>query len=211
MKQGLQEITYIKPYAQEALGGRLGLTSVDIAATLAVQHRDLVRDLRERQYAEFLKVAGFEFAEISANRKGPGRKGKMFVLDVEAAKAIVASSRTEVGAGYLRYLLTCEKIAEQLAPRLAAELEAAHATIAKLTEPQQRRIPGKGIVSVIVRTLRVVDLFGEIHEEIHRERKLYSELSEAEKRRYKLGQRAAVMRGIAALQDDDLNPKTPLN
>lgn len=207
MRQGLTlvgpEVTYVKPYPQEALNGEAGLTTREIAEAIGVQHQHVNEKVRRNR--DLLESQGFRIVGSVVNTTD-SREVTMAV-DVDTAKYLTATWKNSLGVGYFRYLLECEHVAENVVPKLMAELAGARATIAKLTAPTQRRIPGKGIVSVIVRTLRIVDIFGEVHEEIARERRLYSELSEGEKKRYKISQRAAVMRGMAALQDEDLNPK----
>lgn len=143
------KISFIEPYPQPLLGGELGLTSEDIAGSIGVTHRAFVRDMRDRKYISFLENAGFRFVQFCSNRSGPGRKGKIWVFDTNAAKAVVAASRTEYGAGYLRHLIDCERFVLEGMPKLKAlfeqqakELIEAQAKIAGF-EKRRRKVRGK--------------------------------------------------------------------
>lgn len=201
---------FTAPYPQPAMDGDLGLTSSDLAHALGVQHKNVLEKIR--RVSEFLQAQGFDIVEAAVGTATG--KQPVFVFDVDTAKYITATWRNELGVSYFRYLLTCERMFESKVPQLMATLTEAHQRVAdletkvdRLMAPKHRRIPGKGVVSVIVRTLHVVDMFGEIHDEIRREKKVYSELSPSEQRAYKIQHRSAVMKAIATLQDEDLNPK----
>jgi hypothetical protein len=191
------------PYPQAAMGGELGLTSQELAHGIGTTHSEMLRKMR--RIRRFLSAQGVRMVESMSNAtQGPNT---LFVVDLTGAKYFAATWKNDLGFGYFKYLLTCERAAEEVVPKLRGRIQSLEALIAKLTAPKQSRIPGRGVVSVIVRTLHVVDMFGEIHDEIRREKKVYSELSPAEQRAYKIQHRSAVMKAIAALQDEDLNPK----
>jgi phage anti-repressor protein len=162
---------FIQPYAQEALGGELGLTSKDMAFALDLPHYELIKDLRGRHYFETLKQAGFEFREISLNSKGRGRKGKAYVFTIDAAKAVVAVSRTSFGIHYLRYLLDCERAIEQGLPKLEAkvkelvtELRETREKLSSLERPKVRKGQKTWRVVVGYRTERLLGLDGIVEE-----------------------------------------------
>lgn len=52
---GLVKSTFIQPYPQAHLGGRLGLTSADLAAVLGVRQVHVIQRLEHRGYAQKLK------------------------------------------------------------------------------------------------------------------------------------------------------------
>lgn len=176
------DIGYFKPRPQPVLDGELGLTSEDVARSIGISHRHLLQDLRGRRYVVFLRQAGFELAEVSANRKGPGRKGKFFVFNTEAAKAVVATSRTELGAGYLRYLIACEHAIEAGLPLLRAEIADLRAKLESLVKPKRLRGPGRRH-RVVVGFRTVVGLFGSEKVPVYRDLAL-DEMTDDERRMF---------------------------
>jgi hypothetical protein len=180
------------------MGGADGMTTKEIATSLEVQHQHVNEKVRRNR--RLLESHGFKIIDAVANTTG-----SVFVVDVPTAKYLAATWKNNAGVAYFRYLLECERVAENV-PNLIAELELARATIATLTGPKQKRIPGRGMVTVVTRVIALKTMFGEITTKILKESRYYDELSPEEKTAYKVRQRAAIMRGLAAYQDDDLNP-----
>lgn len=204
MNADLQTPSYVDLYPQPAIGGLPGLTSMDFARALRWRHAEIHRSLGERGYVEKLRrVTGCNITSIDVKTGRRGRPTKLWVLDAVASKIFLAQTRTDEGVGYVRYLIECERIAEQVAPRRIAELEA---QIADLTAPKTRRLPRGHNVRITTRVMHFVDLFGEARIQVIRERKPIENLSAGERRLYAVQHRAATMRGIAAKQDHDLNP-----
>lgn len=197
---------YVTPHPQAALGGELGLTSQEIAKGLGVPVKRVHKKLGYGTFVRGSNLAGFKAVPI-----GTGNDFKGWVLDLNAARAFVARWDSETGWGYLKHLLDCEAIVQRDVPKLFAEIGRLKDLIEKLTAPKQRQLPGRGIVQVITRVLRVVDMFGEVEDEIVREKKYYDELSPAEKEAYKAQHRAAVMRGLAMEQDRVLNRRDKIH
>lgn len=189
---------FVKPYPQVALDGELGLTSEDVSRAIGVRHSDLLKDLRKRHYVGFLESAGFQLKEFSPNRKGPGRKGKAFAFDTDAAKALVATSRTELGAGYLRYLLACERAVEQGVPALKAELAEVQAKLAVLMA-KPRRVRGPERKHCVVAGFQTVtDLWGNTAKVPVYRHLTRSEMTDEERRAFDAQHLARVSAGAAA-------------
>lgn len=201
---------FVKPYPQKALNNTLGLTSKDIASVIGVTHRHLLQDLRQRQYVKRLEDAGFLLAEISINSKGRGRKGKMFVLDSDASKAVVAQSRTDSGVGYLRYLIECERLWENDVPRLLREVEDLRRKVQALERPRQIRSNPKHW-QIVIGYRELKTLFGEEVKEVVRREALLADMTVEERRQWEAAHNSKTAAGLSKkvqkLLDREIDPK----
>ncbi len=142
----VRENAFVDPYPQEALDGALGLTSSDIAAALGVAHNHLMRDLKRRQSLKWFRDAGFQIEPFRPKSGNRGRKGTLYAFETEAAKAIVAQSKTQKGIGYLRYLISCERkaeAAEVIIPLLLEKVSLLEKLVNVLSKPKKLRGPGR--------------------------------------------------------------------
>lgn len=197
--------SYVKPYPQEALGGRLGLTSRDIASSLGIKLKAVNQALDKRGYADTLRRAGCELVTFVTKSVGPGRHGHIWILDSNAAKIFAAQTRSDIGVGYVMWLLECEHVRENVVPRLVAEVESLRSDVRALTAPKAKRLPGQGIVEFIKKVITERDMFGGEERRVVTERKAYALLTEDERRRFRTEHRARVMRGLSKRQDNDIN------
>ena len=108
----------MKPYPQEALGGEFGLTSQDIANALGARHDNVKRHMKAISALD--KTFTLTGWKVSF---GGGRPGEIFIVPVSESKMVVAKYANEVGTGYLRFLIECEKVATELTPQLIAKLK----------------------------------------------------------------------------------------
>lgn len=124
---------YVEPYAQPALNGRAGLTTIDIAKCLGAQHQHVMRSARTlAERCPELRLIRTEMR----NDSGKGRKGFGYVVPPLAAKLIVAKYDNEIGLAYLRFLLGCEKVATEYTPWLEQRVKDLEALLAQATMPR---------------------------------------------------------------------------
>lgn len=126
---------FVKPYPQDALGGELGLTSLDVAAALGARHEHVKHRMQS------LKSSDKAFTEVAVKVPGRGRPLDLLIMPVTEAKMVVAKYDNEIGNCYLRFLIECEKIATELTPKLIAELKEMKAEL----ECLQIKLDGKKV------------------------------------------------------------------
>lgn len=150
------EVTYAKPRSIEQLDGRIGLTSLEICKSIGVSHHDFKKELGRRQYLKYLREAGFLIRPFSPETRNRGRKPVAFAIELEAAKALVALSRTKLGLEYLRYLISCETAI----PKMIQEIAELRSKIDALERP--KRIKTQKVWRIVVgyRTERALGLEG---------------------------------------------------
>lgn len=152
------EANFVKPYAQQALGGALGLTSEEAARGMHMQHSSLKRQFREAGYMSALKDAGFDFERIrtKSSPHGPGRPKELYVFPVATVKALLAQTRTKVGLCYLRWLFRCEEAVGKMAEAIKQERERVNELLdenERLKKNQRRRNRHALTVEVNKRTI----------------------------------------------------------
>lgn len=202
--------SYIRPYAQPALGGRLGLTSRDIAHSLHWNHFDVLKALSKRGYADVLLSVGCNLRTTVLKTGRRGRPQRIWVLDSNAAKIFLAQTRTPRGVDFVMHLLRREQFAdraEAAVPRMIEEIARLRAENDALRRPRVTRRKRRLFVDVLQYIARIPMLIGGgVHLEPVWERKPYDELTLPELQTYRIRHRAATMRGLALVQDADLNP-----
>lgn len=134
------QVQYFEPTAQEILNGELGLTSQQIADSLKIRHSNLLPSIRN--YEQEIKC-NLTKHSVKIKPGSRGRNSTLYVLTATDAKMIVARYQNEIGRGYLKFLLECEKIATEITPRLVArvkELEKELQAALKVLETKQKRL-----------------------------------------------------------------------
>jgi len=133
---------FVEPHFIEELGED-GLTSTEIATSIAMQKGNLHR------LAESLASKGFlELSQIEKVKNHLGQTVTDYLFTVEDAKLLVTQSSTAAGIGYCRYLIQVEKQARELANNPAKmfegmssdQLQAMSVLTAKLAEEQKKII-----------------------------------------------------------------------
>lgn len=105
---------YIQPYPLQEFGGELGLTSMDIAKSLGVDHHK-VKEKIKRNF-DFYNDCSFFITHMVDN---------YYTVNVATAKYLIASWKSHIGKGYFQYLLSCEQTVEKEIPALKERLSAA--------------------------------------------------------------------------------------
>lgn len=193
--------SYAEPIPQQALNGELGLTSEQIAASLGIAHSHCVRKIG--QFSERLQISIRTRLEDSAH----GRKKTVYILPSLLAKMVVARYENEIGFGYLRFLLDCERVATEVTPKLYAQVKELQDRLDNLLASQQaykpKRLAGakKGMLAIPVEQ---ATLFGDAPV-IHYVMMQMDSVSEAAKHKGQLRHLQKQMSGMAnkinALQD----------
>lgn len=192
----IQTTGFVKPYPQDVLNGALGLNSLDVAQAIGYSHRHLMRDLNRRQYLKWLRNADFKLAPFGAKTGNRGRKSIVYAMDTETAKVIIAQSRTELGAGYLRYLIACEFAMEHQVPKMIAEIADLRLKLASLSKPKRVAGPGRRH-KLLVGFRSMKDIFGN-EEKIPVFRMLATvEMTDAERRAWEAQHCAKISRGAS--------------
>jgi hypothetical protein len=113
--------TFAQPQPRAELGGELGLTVEQIAASLQAEPRN-VRMKTRNQFDRLISL-GFHAAKVTAANSVNGLAFESFILGVDAAKFIVARYENEIGDAFLSYLVRLEsKVSEHVnSPALTAE------------------------------------------------------------------------------------------
>lgn len=178
---------YVKPYPQDALDGKLGLTSVDVASALGTPAANVVRELGRRGYADKLRMAGCELMPVAIKSKGRGRPGTIWVLDTMAAQIFVAQTRTMTGIGFACYLINHERASQKAMAKLARRVE----------ELEQAAEPRKNRHAVVVGYQQMHTLFGDIEQMVIEKTLLLSEMTADEKRAYRIQHLSRIGQGVA--------------
>lgn len=194
----LTTTNYIEPYPKKALGGELGLTSIDIARALGVRHDYVYDKIRRNQ--SFYNSGGLwriaYFTHILENN----RKSKAFQVSTIVAKYVVATWKNDMGRSYFDYLEKCENFVQKEVPKLQALIET---LTNKFVKP--RKINGYIIVPKIVKN---TDIFGEEHYDLLDVRILMSQATKEDLEQYKFIQRQRTMNGLHKKQTESLNNGT---
>lgn len=102
--------TFVIPSAKSELNGELGLTLHEVATSLGIEFKHAKAVLEKN-------INDYSTVEISATVNA-GFAGtvevKSYVLDVDDAKLFVASYNNDVGKGYRKFLIQCEKKLTQI-------------------------------------------------------------------------------------------------
>ena len=179
---------YVLPYPQPALGGKLGLTSTDIAGSLGTRANNVTRELGHRGYADRLRSVGCELAPTGAKSKGRGRPGKVWALDTMAAQIYVAQTRTIPGIGYAAYLIRHEAASKKALAKMQSRLDELEAKV----EKRHKRH------TVVLGTAQIKTLFGEVVETVIEKALLISDMSPEERRAYRIQHLAKIGKGVAS-------------
>jgi hypothetical protein len=146
-------VNFSKPHFIVELGEE-GLTSLEIAASLGVEHRDVLQKLRRGKWISHNCLI-FKYAAYTTYNQN-NKLVDVYALNVPAAKAFVARWSNLAGDGYLAFLFECERVVTEEVPKLRQ-------LVAKLQQqwkPKHKGLPRgrpKGTIDVPV---EVSTLFG---------------------------------------------------
>ena len=101
-------VDFVPPKPQSKLNGELGLTVEDIANSLGAEKKNIRRFIRKETIQRGLKYANFKWAPIGAHHTANDGVYEDYVLDVNAAKFVIARYGNKRGAEYLAYLVKHE-------------------------------------------------------------------------------------------------------
>jgi len=102
---------FVTPTPQASLGGAMGLSLHDVAASARCEFKHAKERFLELQAEgefEGLPVAEMATTIESLNFLRPTREVESYILGVEAAKLFLATLRTDIGRSYRRHLIQCE-------------------------------------------------------------------------------------------------------
>ncbi len=201
---------FVEPYAQVALDGALGLTSEDLATALGVSHHHILEKIRRGRFAEVCRLGGWSFHALAfkpaAGKRG-GRPLKIHVLDVDASKVFVSRWDNARGIGYLKYLLTCERIVEHGVPLLNAKIRDLEAKVVALCAPKRVR-GGPRRHRLVAGWRTITDIFGESGKiPVYRDL-LLSEMTDQERRHYEATHLSKISAGASDKAAKLLNHET---
>ena len=154
----LATTNFVQPYPQKALRGELGLTAHDIAKSLDVRTKEVLRKLRRNEWA---KSPNWLVESYDSKNNNNGLRYTHFALNTRAAKAFVARWNNETGAAYLDWLFDCETVVVEKIPKLLEQNTKLKDEIKNLRSAKTRTIPGKGNVQFISKFITLENLFGE--------------------------------------------------
>ena len=117
----VKQDSFITPYPQPELGGKLGLTTHDLAKVLGKKAFHINRDMRSAKVGKLIYDRGLELIQIRICSKYATKSFSNWVLSVPAVKAYLAMSRTPLGMDYLIWLLFCERITDEEYPKVLEE------------------------------------------------------------------------------------------
>jgi len=101
-------VNFVPPKPQSELNGELGLTVEDIARSLGVVKKNIRKLIRKETIQKGLNHAKFKCATFVAHHSFNDEEFEDYVLDVNAAKFVIARYGNKKGAEYLAYLVKHE-------------------------------------------------------------------------------------------------------
>lgn len=152
---------YKMPYPQGLLKDVYGLTSVDIAQALDMPLYQLNEKIRRPEFKAMCEANNWEYIATAIKSKSRGRPTKIFIMETNIAKALVATSASQKGWGYLKFLLDCEKVAMELMPKLINENELLKIRLKAAESKEYKRLPGPKTDAIPHPVAYAEDLFGE--------------------------------------------------
>ena len=185
---------FVAPRPQPALGGESGLTAHEIARSLGVEPKVVLKKLRRDKWLNSPKWWAVPYVTSNSSN---GTKATGFALNTRAAKAFVARWASDLGDAYLDYLFDCEEVVERSVPKMATEIAKLRSQIDALTTPQTRCVKGTGVVEFIKSVVTRRTIFGEPESFVTTAKKVRRELTPDEVDAYKVQHCARVMRGQA--------------
>lgn len=191
--------SFIEPYPQPLLGGRLGLTSEDVARSLRVNSKVIRLKLRRSSFISDWKKQNFVVVSIETETIPSS-----YVFDVNAAKAFVGTYNNDIGRSYFSFLLNCERVVLEEIPKLIEENRQIRELAAQHIRP--RRVTSNG-VKMISKPVphKEKDIFGNERLFIKWERVPLDSLQPAEFREWKIRHRSKTLVGIQNAQEQDIN------
>jgi Phage regulatory protein Rha (Phage_pRha) len=141
-------MSFIQPYSIQQLGDELGLTSEDVAKALGTNHRNVIESIQTISSI----IPGFA-VKTALLKNEKGRPTKLFLLTTDEAKLVTARYGNDLGLGYLKFLIECEKVATELMPKMAARIRELEEEIGFLRSRKQALPEGKGPSKVLIREL----------------------------------------------------------
>lgn len=195
---------FVSPYPQPELNCELGLTSLDIARAIDVNHKNVAQKIIRYKREGLFDEMGWHLASFEDKRPNqPGRRQKHYSMNTRAAKAVVARYNNRAGLGYLNYLFDCEEIVEKKVPELLKKNAELQEQVRELTRPTVKR-KNSGYMITTKTPIITYDLFNEPRCVVHKEKKAFTELSELELERYRIQHRQRVIRGLTEKQTSSI-------
>ncbi len=195
---------HVQPYAQETLGGAIGLTTKDIAMSLGIAHHNVLAKLRQGKFHDAARFCGWNltgvvFQSRNHSRK-VGRPEQVIAMEVKAAKAFVAKWDNELGWGYLNFLLDRDEkmtVAESAIPKMIEEIADLRAKLESLCAPKRLRGPGRRH-RVIAGFRSVKDLWGQVVKVPVFRELAFDEMTDDERRAYEAQHLSKISSGASA-------------
>lgn len=131
----LVQVNFVAPTERVELNGKLGVTAADVAASIGMDIKHVHEKLRRRKDGQSLydrmRAKGLEVAIATVTN--PGTYGddiyETYVMDVEAAKFLVAKTNTDIAEDYILYLIRFETNARKAMTQITSQLDALQAFI----------------------------------------------------------------------------------
>ena len=96
---------FVVPTPQKALGGKEGITHVEIAQSLGIRPQDFKERFQDLKYDLLLQELGLKFEKIAVKLGARGRPTQVLVFPTEVARVLVANYPNNVGVGYALWLV----------------------------------------------------------------------------------------------------------
>ena len=140
--------TFAQPQPRAELGGELGLTVEQIAASLGTTSKELRKRIISKGLVELVKSLGFQAETVVSTNQSNGLTFSDYVFDVHAAKFVVARHNNEIGAQYLAYLIRFDTRVTEAAQSAASPISnALQAMIDKSVNEALAKLPQQPITS----------------------------------------------------------------
>jgi len=153
---------YVQPRPLEQLDGAVGLTLHDMAKILGVTFQVVREKAKRPVFWKMVKHMNSLAKVYTLINDVTGLPFESIAMELSLAKMFIAKWDNEMGWSYLRYLGTCERIVEEMVPKLQASLAEKDRRIAALmaAKPKRSYTRRDPTVAVAVRKTLVRDLFG---------------------------------------------------
>lgn len=184
------EQRFVKASPQPLLGGKSGVTLIQMADSLEIPHAEMRRKFDKSEVKRYLSHCNYDVMEFSITSRD-NKEIRSYVLSVEAAKHVASSANSIKGFLYRDFLI---RSTEALKVTVDHSKELAEEIIQLKEENEKlRKLVGKSSRKEAVRELTISQseekshLFGEV-EVAKTVKKTFDEMSPAERNLYDLQQ-----------------------